>query len=55
MDFIVELLLTDVPSFFFADVQKLFRKTFSSSLAISSIGFENLVPPGLARHSETLR
>ena len=53
--FIDELLLTgSVQSLFLADVQKLFRKTFSSSFDISSIGFENLVPPGLASHSVTL-
>ena len=52
MDFIDELLYTDnVPSLFLADVQKLFRKTFSSSFDISSISFENLMPPGLASHS----
>ena len=43
-----------VPTFFLADVQN-FRKIFSSSFDISSIGFENLVPPGLASHSVTLR
>ena len=54
MDLIDELLYTDiVPSFFLADVQKLFRKTFSSSCNMSSIGFENLVAPGLASHSVT--
>ena len=37
-----------------AEVQNLFRKTFSSSFDISSVGFENLVPPGLASHSVTL-
>ena len=44
-----------VPSLFPAEVQNLFRKTFSSSFEISSVGFENLVPPGLASHSVTLR
>ena len=49
-----------VPSLFTAEVQNLFRKTFSSSFDISSfdissVGFENLVPPGLASHSVTLR
>ena len=44
-----------VPSLFPAEVQKLFRKTFSSSFDISSVGFENLVQPGLASHSVTLR
>ena len=53
MDFIDELLETDsVPSLFLTDVQNLFRKTFSFFFDISSIGFENLVPPGLASHSE---
>ena len=41
MDFIDELLYTDIVPFFFrADVQKLFRKTFSSFFDIS-IGFKN--------------
>ena len=54
--FIDDLLLTSsVQSLFLADVQNLFRKTFSSSFGISSIGFENLVPPGQASHSVTLR
>ena len=44
-----------VPSLFPAEVQKLFRKTFSSSFDISSVGFKNLVPPGLASHLVTLR
>ena len=44
-----------VPSLFPAEVQKLFQKTFSSFFDISSVGFENLVPPGLASHSVTLR
>ena len=34
---------------------KPFGKTFSSSFDISSIGVENLVPAGLASHSETSR
>ena len=56
MDFIDELLYTDsVPSLFLAEVQKFFRKTFSSFFDISSVGFENLVRPGLASHSVTLR
>ena len=42
-----------VPSFSLADVQNLFRKTFSSSFDISSIGFKHLVPPELASHSVT--
>ena len=37
--------------FFLADVQNLFRKTFSFSFDISSIGFKHLVPPELASHS----
>ena len=44
-----------VPSLFPEEVQKLFRKTFSSSFDISSVGFENLVSPGIASHSVTLR
>ena len=44
-----------VPSLYPAEVQNLFRKKFSSSFEISSVGFENLVPPGLASHSVTLR
>ena len=42
-----------MPSLFLADVQKLCRRTFSSSFDISSIGFENLVPPGPRSHSVT--
>ena len=37
-----------------ADVQKLFRKIFSSSFDICFTGFQFLVPPGLARHSVSL-
>ena len=44
-----------VPSFLLTYVQNLFRKTFSSSFDISSIGFENLVSPGLVSHSAKLR
>ena len=56
MDFIDELLYTDnVPFLFLADVQKLFRKTFSSPCGISSNAVQNLVPPGLGSHSVTLR
>ena len=36
-------------------VQNLFRKTFKSSFDISSIGFENLMPPGVASHSDKVK
>jgi len=44
-------LLQYMPSFFLADVKKYFKQKFSSSFDISYIGFENLVPPGLASRS----
>ena len=44
-----------VPSFFLADVQNLFRKTFSSSFDMSSLGFKHLVLPELASHSVTFK
>ena len=39
MDFIDELITDSVPPLFLAEVQKLFRKTFSSPFDISSVGF----------------